>query len=159
MTKIYLVCGFIGSGKTTFAKELARSTSAFRFSIDEWMIPLFGEHMTREEFNHRLGILTELFKESTEQMVNLGIPVILDFGFWYKEHRVALHYWAESISADYELVYLKCSYETCRERAIQRNKSRSSKSYEMTDEMLSMFWSWFEEPTEDEKVTIIQSDA
>ncbi len=71
--------------KTTFSKELAQSKSAFRFSIDEWMIPLFGEHMAREDFNNRLDILTELFKQSAEQMINLGVPVILDFGFWYKE--------------------------------------------------------------------------
>ena len=123
------------------------------------MIPLFGEHMAREDFNNRLDLLTELFKQSAEQMINLGVPVILDFGFWYKEQRVALNHWAKSIDADFELVYLKCSYETCRVRAIDRNQNCSDKCYEMTDDMLKMFWSWFEEPGADEQVTIIQSDA
>ncbi len=40
MTKIYFVCGFIGSGKTTYSKRLAEEHNASRFSIDEWMIPL-----------------------------------------------------------------------------------------------------------------------
>lgn len=157
MSKIYLICGFIGSGKTTFSKELAQSKSAFRFSIDEWMIPLFGEHMSREDFNTRLGILTELFKRSAEQMIDMDIPVIFDFGFWYKKQRFDLHHWAESINADFELIYLKCSYETCRVRAIDRNQNRLDKSYEMTDEMLKMFWSWFEEPSFDEKATVIKN--
>lgn len=48
MTRIYFVCGFIGSGKTTYSKAIAEKHGAFRFSIDEWMIPLYGEHMERE---------------------------------------------------------------------------------------------------------------
>ncbi|MFD2175977.1 AAA family ATPase, partial [Veronia pacifica] len=51
MAKVYFVCGFIGSGKTTYSKILADRQGAFRFSIDEWMIPLYGEHMEREVFD------------------------------------------------------------------------------------------------------------
>lgn len=53
MAQTYFVCGFIGSGKTTYSKALAEKHGAFRFSIDEWMIPLYGEHMEREVFDKR----------------------------------------------------------------------------------------------------------
>ena len=76
MTKIYFVCGFIGSGKTTYSKALAEKYGAFRFSIDEWMIPLYGEHMEREVFDRRLATLQGLFKDSTMQLFSLGVPVI-----------------------------------------------------------------------------------
>lgn len=89
MTKIYFVCGFIGSGKTTYSKRLAEEHNAFRFSIDEWMIPLYGEHMDRETFNRRLAVLQGLFKDSATQLFSLDVPVIFDFGFWNKADREA----------------------------------------------------------------------
>ena len=77
MSKIYFVCGFIGSGKTTYSKQLADKHSAFRFSIDEWMIPLYGEHMERDVFDKRLATLQDLFKESALQLFSLDVSLLL----------------------------------------------------------------------------------
>ena len=46
----HLICGFIGSGKTTFAKELQKKTSALRFTKDEWIIRIFGNDPTIDQF-------------------------------------------------------------------------------------------------------------
>ncbi|MGF1689375.1 hypothetical protein L4C36_22390 [Photobacterium japonica] len=35
----------------------------------------------------------------------------------------------------------------------------SGNSFEMTDEMLTLFWSWFEEPGADEAFTLIPRDT
>ena len=40
---IHLICGSTGAGKTTYAHELAKSIGGVVFSIDEWMVTLFGE--------------------------------------------------------------------------------------------------------------------
>lgn len=157
MQKIYLICGFIGSGKTVYSRELADRESAFRFSVDEWMIPLFGEHMSREEFDARLDTLTNLFKAAAEQMIGLKVPVIFDFGFWYKKQRRQMKEWAESIGAEPEFIYLDTPYKVCRTRAFERNKQGNQDSYNMNDEMLQLFWSWFETPDNDEIVTVIKS--
>jgi predicted kinase len=146
MSKIYFICGFVGSGKTTFAKKLATEKAAFRFSIDEWMIPLYGEHMERGLFNKRLGILQHLFKASALQMLNLNTPVIFDFGFWTKADRASIINWADENSLDYELIYLDVSFEDCCQRVKKRNLEQDPTSYEMTPEMLNLFWSWFEVP-------------
>ena len=39
---IHLLCGLVAAGKTTLAKQLARSLPAVRLSRDEWMIRLDG---------------------------------------------------------------------------------------------------------------------
>ena len=153
MAKIYFICGFIGSGKTTYSKQLAESAPAFRFSIDEWMIPLYGEHMDRDVFDTRLLILMGLFKDSAVQMLNLGTSVIFDFGFWTRTDRDNFKKWAESLNIEHEFIYLDCPFEICSERAQSRNENRADKAFEMTAEMLVMFWSWFEIPNEDEKIT------
>ncbi len=40
--EIILVVGCTGAGKTTYARQLADELGGLRFSIDEWMMPLFG---------------------------------------------------------------------------------------------------------------------
>lgn len=107
MTKIYFVCGFIGSGKTTYSKELAKKYGAFRFSIDEWMIPLYGEHMERELFDSRLAALQDLFKDSALQLFTLGVPVIFDFGFWRKFDRDTFIRWASEKGVESEVHFGK----------------------------------------------------
>ena len=34
----HIIIGFIGSGKTTFARRLERETGAIRFTKDKWMV-------------------------------------------------------------------------------------------------------------------------
>lgn len=155
MAKVYFICGFIGSGKTTYAKQLAKSAPAVCFSIDEWMIPLYGEHMARDVFDARLQTLMRLFKETATDMLSLGTSVIFDFGFWAHSERVKFQHWAESIGVESELIYLDSSFEVCSQRALSRNQNRNDKSYEMTAEMLSMFWSWFEIPSIEEAITTV----
>jgi predicted kinase len=152
MSKIYFICGFIGSGKTTYSKKLAELENAFRFSIDEWMIPLFGEHMERDVFNTRLATLQELFKESALQLTKIDVPVIFDFGFWTKADREEFALWAKENELDCEFHYLDVHYDECKERALERNMNLKGHSYEMTPEMLEMFWSWFEVPEQHETV-------
>ncbi len=156
MTKIYFVCGFIGSGKTTYSKTLAETHGAFRFSIDEWMIPLYGEHMERDVFNRRLATLQHLFKDAAQQLFSLGVSVVFDFGFWSKTERDSFTDWAALIGVDSEMHYLDVPFETCQQRAFARNSERNGESYEMTQEMLDLFWSWFEVPSSNENVVWVE---
>ena len=43
---VYVLCGFIGAGKTTFAKKLEESTGAVRITKDEWLIRMVGNDPT-----------------------------------------------------------------------------------------------------------------
>ncbi|WP_047042064.1 AAA family ATPase [Vibrio mexicanus] len=150
MVKLYVTCGFIGSGKTTFAKELAKQKKAFRFSMDEWMIPLYGEHMERDVFDARLNTLQGLFKQSALQLAELDVPVILDFGLWKQEDRMAIARWAEQNQLELSILYLDVDFEECKKRALARNEQTNGDAYQMTPEMLELFWSWFEPPKPDE---------
>ena len=156
MAKIYFVCGFVGSGKTTYSTQLAETKGAFCFSIDEWMIPLYGEHMEREVFDARLATLQGLFTAASLQLLSLGVSVIFDFGFWTKSERDDFKSWAAANNIESEMRYLDVPYDTCKQRATARNSDLAGKSYEMTPEMLELFWSWFEVPSTDENVVWVQ---
>jgi len=120
------------------------------------MIALYGEHMEREVFDNRRATLQNLFKDAALQLLTLGMPVIFDFGFWTKLDRDDFISWAQNNDIDSEVHYLVVSYETCKHRAINRNSDLAGKSYEMTPEMLELFWSWFEVPSLDESVVWVQ---
>lgn len=39
---VHAICGLVCAGKTTLAKELASELDGVRFTLDEWMLRLFG---------------------------------------------------------------------------------------------------------------------
>jgi predicted kinase len=47
--QVAMLCGMTGSGKTTFATKLENELPAICFSIDRWMIELYGYHMDRKD--------------------------------------------------------------------------------------------------------------
>ena len=56
----YIIIGFIGSGKTTFARKLEKETGAIRFTKDEWMVRVFGNTPPKdkfEEYENRMASL------------------------------------------------------------------------------------------------------
>jgi len=43
MPTAHLIHGYLGAGKTTFARQLERNIPAIRFSHDEWMVRLLWQ--------------------------------------------------------------------------------------------------------------------
>lgn len=43
---VYVICGFIGAGKTTFARKLEHETKAIRITKDEWIIKIFVNNLS-----------------------------------------------------------------------------------------------------------------
>jgi hypothetical protein len=50
MPSAHLIYGYLGAGKTTFARQLERDIPAIRFSHDEWMVRLYGDDPPIEQF-------------------------------------------------------------------------------------------------------------
>ena len=49
MGKVILICGKIGSGKTTYANKLAKEINAVIFSHDDIILPLFGPELYQND--------------------------------------------------------------------------------------------------------------
>lgn len=52
MTNVHMICGKAGAGKTTYARRLEEERRSLLLSLDEWMLHLYDEHMTREASMH-----------------------------------------------------------------------------------------------------------
>ena len=86
MAKVYMTCGKICSGKSTYAQKLRRQHSAAVLSVDEITLALFGREpgpMLDEYVRRTEGYL---YQKSVE-LVETGINVVLDWGFWTKRER------------------------------------------------------------------------
>jgi predicted kinase len=88
---IHLICGATGAGKTTRAQALADEIGGVCFSIDEWMVTLFGadapETLMPAWFAPRVVRCETQIWASALQLGKRGIPSILDLGFQRRDHR------------------------------------------------------------------------
>ena len=147
---VYVLCGFIGAGKTTFARKLEERTGAVRITKDEWLIRLIGNDPTIDGYADLDSKVCEFSRDLAFQLVEKGIDVIIDEGFWEKEQRVALRRRIESMGAAEVLYYLDTPIETIRERVARRNTSLTKDSFRISREMLDNYLTYWQPPTEDE---------
>ncbi|TVR93350.1 MAG: ATP-binding protein [Trueperaceae bacterium] len=153
---VVLLCGLTGSGKTHLAHTLERELPALRFTVDEWMIALFGEHMPREIHDWRLAQLTSIAWGTAEQALALGAHVVLDWGHWTRAGRQASAERVRAAGATPWLVYLEAPRSVLERRLAARNVERPSGSYLVTTEMLDLFEAWFEPPGDDEGAVLVR---
>ena len=119
---IYLMHGFIGSGKTTKAKELEIKHKAIRLTPDEWISDILGNDPPENIFQTALnGILNKL-DEIAIKLGGLELNVILDYGFWTEKSRNEIEKKLISHGLRYEWIICEDDIEICRRRNRVRNE-------------------------------------
>ena len=147
---VYVICGFIGAGKTTFARKLEEKTGAMRITKDEWLIRLIGNDPTIDGFEEYNNKLCELSRDVAFQLVEKGIDVIIDEGFWAREQRVELRRRIDVIGAKEVLYYVEAPIETIRDRVVGRNNNLTKDSFNISKEMLDNYLRHWQPPSKDE---------
>jgi predicted kinase len=151
MPKLHLMVGLPCSGKTTLAKQLEQQHSALRFTPDEWHTRLFG--LDLEDFevhNARHDLIEKMLWELGAQALSLGVSVILDFGFWAKEERDFFRARAAELGASCQVHYLNVSNSELLERLKLRNASLPTGTFNIPEQMLHEWMTWFQAPTSEE---------
>lgn len=124
---INLICGFMGFGKTTYAKKLAAEISAIRFTHDEIMLQRYGR--TPDNFATQCKEVDNYIKQQTVKKIKSGKSVILDYGFWSKKDREEYYDWAKKITPDVILHILDCELSVAKERVLQRTKNNENELF------------------------------
>jgi predicted kinase len=147
---VYLICGLPGSGKTTFAKRLTVKKRAVRFTLDEWVISLYGTDHPAQNYPTYEKRCIELIASISEQLLRSELDIILDFGFFKKRGRDRFRKLAKKYKTTAKVYYLNTNEKIIRKRIDSRNKHRKKHKHVISRSLLKIFMSDFEEPTQEE---------
>ena len=153
----HVIIGFIGSGKTTFAKKLEQETGALRFTKDEWMISIFGHDPTIDRFATYDNRVSKLAVDVAMYCLKAGNDVIIDEGFWVRSQRDEIRQKLEKAGAKVQLYYVKNTHETMKQRVSKRNQKPTVDAFVISQEMYDGYKKYFEEPVPEEKCYTIEN--
>ena len=152
MATVYLICGKLCCGKSTYAKRLKKARKAVVLSVDEIMLAVFGLYAGEKHDEYAANVQAFLFQKSLE-LIRAGVGVILDWGFWTKAARSAAKEFYRSRNIECELHYLDVDDSIRQARINQRNRSVSAgktKAYFVDSALTAKFETIFESPVREE---------
>ncbi len=120
MATLHLLHGAVGSGKTTFARQLERELRAVRFTPDEWMLRLYGDRPPVATFQETLDRLDDLLWEHAARVLRTDTDVIMDCGFWTRASRDDARRRAASLGVPCRFYAISCPPAVARQRVLRR---------------------------------------
>src|SRR5215469_16150050 len=138
------------SGKTTLARKLEREQAALRLTTDEWHVRLFGQDAEEPEHDARHGLIEAMLWTIASRALELGVNVILDFGFWAREEREDYRSRAKQLGASSEVHFLDVPADELMQRLMARNSQPSQTSFSIPETIMKPWIAFFQRPTPDE---------
>jgi predicted kinase len=129
MPTAHMVYGYIGAGKTTFARKLEHDLPAIRFTHDEWMTDLYGHDPPAELFPVYSARVSSRLDAVWKRCFELGLDVVLDLGFWSRAERDAAREFVGSVGGTHVLYALECPEDVMWSRVEHRNRNLGSSLY------------------------------
>ena len=125
MAKLYLTHGFIGFGKTTFARNFCLQNNAFYVNNDDWMFKLYGYNPDSSKFDEYWDNINNIQMDLIEKLLNSGVDVIFDNGMWQKSEREEIRQFAKIHGADCIFYKIECDIPTAKQRVSKRNEGNA----------------------------------
>ena len=159
--KVVLICGKMGSGKTTYANRLSKELNAVIIAHDEIMLGLFGGELyerDREQFYKHHSWVDGYTKRIAGEAAKAGATVIFANGFWSHSERNELRKSYANMGAICELHYIDTPEEQRYKNIQKRNESirQGELGYILTRE--NDINHFFEIPGDDEIDCVVKFD-
>ena len=159
MATLHLISGLPCSGKTTYAAAVGADANAVVFSLDRWLITAFGRYeiaaVGHQEHTRRVLGCRELIWQPASELLRRGVNVILDDGFFLRDHRVRHITLAGSLGAAAKTHYLDTPLETIRLRLEVRNQLLPTFNFQIDPALLVGFCGLFEVPSSAEGAEVV----
>lgn len=149
---LIMICGLPGAGKTTLAQKLEIERNALRLCPDEWILPLLKDTKDISELDRLREPVEQLLWKETQRLLQLGVTVIMENGFWPDWERAIYRDRAKELGAKVELHFLDAPFETLWERVSRRNEHPETEIV-IRQDTLKEFTTKFNPPSEEEGKT------
>lgn len=164
MSKIHIVFGPQGAGKTSYSKILAKQVNGVHLSIDDWMWKLFGEDLPKSMnlkwIMERVERCEKQIWTTTKEITTCNCDVILDLGFTKRDKRKKFISLAAALNIEVQLHYLKAPHAIRRKRVLDRNLNKGDTfSFEVTPGMFDFMEGEFHSATDSELLNAIIIDT
>ena len=159
MPTLHLLHGPPGSGKTTFARQLARELPAVRITPDEMMVILHGTNPPEAVFRPANERIKALIWLQAEQALAAGVDVVLDVGYWGRAGRDEARQRAQALGALCQFYAMKCTMEEARRRVLARTATMPPGVLEITGPTFDFLTRQFEPMGADEPHIVVEPPA
>lgn len=154
--KLFFFCGKMGAGKSTKSKLVASENCAALISEDEWLAAHYPDQIkTFDDYIKYSGLIKPFVKKHIQDLLNLGLDVVMDFPANTVKQRAWFSSLCEEIGCDHELWYLNTSDEQCLRQIGQRRIEQPERARFDTEEVFHHVTQFFEPPTPNEKINIV----
>ena len=120
---LYIIQGFIASGKTTFSKKLSKEKNAIHLNSDEMVTKMYDKEYYMKNWDTCFdNALTTMWEKTKEYLLD-NKDVILDMGFWKKADREYARNIAKECGVECIHYYLYVPDEILKERIINDRPS------------------------------------
>jgi predicted kinase len=154
MATLHVISGLPCSGKSTYSSALRADSAAVLFSLDRWLIRAFGKYSLTEvghvEHTRRVLACRELIWEGASELLRRSVDVILDDGFFFREHRVRHVELARVLGARAKIHFLDTPLDTIIPRLRERNADLPPFNFYIDPDSLVGFVGLLEPPASDE---------
>jgi predicted kinase len=159
MPTLHLLCGKIGAGKSTLAKQLAARPATLLISEDHWTSTLFADDLkTIEDYGRLSARLRAAMAPHIVDILRQGLSVVLDF----PANTVRQRAWMRSLIGEakvpHELHHLDVPNEICKQRLRQRNAG-GEHPFQVSDAEFEQFTAHFVPPGPEEDFNVIVHEA
>jgi predicted kinase len=155
MATLHLIHGFIGTGKTSFAKKLEQGLPAFRLNNDGFMRRLYGSNPPQDKFQEYYKNIEEMMLDLTQRLLCLGVDVVIDDGFWTREKRDFIREFSKKHNAQYKFYYIKCDMQTAKQRVLMRTKNKEKDQLFIDENAFDELFLKYEPMMEDEDFELV----
>jgi predicted kinase len=148
----HLVCGSTGAGKTTYSLGLTERLNGVHFSIDEWMVGLFGkdkpEPLSFAWVTERVERCEQQIGRMAARCARSGVAPVLDLSFYRADHRASFAALAGQSGFSVKLHFLDVPAAERWNRVKARNETRGDTfSFDVSQAMFDFMEKLWEPPS------------
>lgn len=127
---VHLIVGPVGSGKSTFALELARRERALRIGLDDWMTRLFSPDRPAsgviEWYRERAARCVEQIWRVSLAASDAGVASVLEIGLIQRQERLEFYERVAASDRSLTIYLVDAPRELRRQRVTERNLQRGT---------------------------------